>query len=134
MTREEIANKFCENTLIAHLGIVFIKVEEGNIEATMPVTDRHRQPMGLLHGGANAALAESVGSLGSAILVDTKKQAVVGLQISANHLKSTREGMVTAKGSIVHKGRTTHVWNVDIFDEQERLLSSCRMTNYIKSI
>ncbi|MFT6844044.1 MAG: 1,4-dihydroxy-2-naphthoyl-CoA hydrolase [Flavobacteriales bacterium] len=134
MTKEEIANKFCENTLMQHLGIIFTKVEEGKIEATMPVTANHTQPMGLLHGGANAALAESVGSLGSAMLVDQKKQAVVGLQISANHLKSVSSGIVTAKGTIIHRGRTTHLWNIDIFDEQQQLLSSCRLTNYIKTI
>jgi 1,4-dihydroxy-2-naphthoyl-CoA hydrolase len=134
MTTIEIANNLCKNTLMETLGIVFTKVEEGNIEATMPVTNRHKQPMGLLHGGANAALAESVGSLGSALLVDIKKYAVVGLQLSANHLKSVSEGMVIAKGSIVHKGRTTHLWNIDVFDENDRLLSSCRMTNYIKTL
>jgi len=134
MTTIEIANNLCKNTLMETLGIVFTKVEEGNIEATMPVTNRHKQPMGLLHGGANAALAESVGSLGSALLIDIKKYAVVGLQLSANHLKSVSAGMVIAKGIIVHKGRTTHLWNIDVFDENDRLLSSCRMTNYIKTL
>lgn len=134
MTALEIANKLCENTLMETLGIVFTKVDEGNIEATMPVTSRHKQPMGLLHGGANAALAESVGSLGSALLVDIKKYAVVGLQLSVNHLKSVSEGNVIAKGTIVHKGRSTHLWDIAIYDENERLLSSCRLTNYIKTI
>lgn len=134
MTRLETANKLCKNTLMETLGIVFTKVEEGNIEATMPVSNRHKQPMGLLHGGANAALAESVGSLGSALLVDIKKHAVVGLQLSINHLKSVSEGSVIAKGTIVHKGRSTHLWEIAIYDEKNRLLSTCRLTNYIKTL
>lgn len=134
MTNIEKANSLCKNTLMAHLGIVFTKVEEGHVEATMPVTQNHKQPMGLLHGGANLALAESVGSLASVLLIDIKKQAPVGLNLTSNHLKSVTSGTVKAIGTIIHQGRTTHIWNIDIFNEAQELLCSCRLTNYIKTL
>ncbi len=119
------------NTLMQTLGIEFIDVGEGTLVATMPVGPKVHQPMGMLHGGANVALAESVGSCGSIILLADPAIGVVGLQISANHLRSKKEGVVTAHGTIVHKGRRTHVWEIKITDEEGRLLSLCRMTNMI---
>lgn len=133
MTNEEKANALCKNTLMETLSIKYTRVEEGFVEASMPVSEVNHQPMGLLHGGANAALAESVGSLGSAFLIDTKTQAVVGLQLSINHLKSVQSGFVIARGEIIHRGRTTHLWNIEIKDEKGNQIATCRLTNYIKT-
>ncbi len=127
------ANARSQNTLMSHLGIEYTEITTDYIEATMPVTQNHTQPMGLLHGGASLALAESVGSLGSAMQVDLQKYAVVGLSMTANHIKSAVVGQtVTAKANIVHRGRSTHIWDIDIVNEDEKLISSCRLTNYIK--
>jgi uncharacterized protein (TIGR00369 family) len=87
--------------------------------------------MGLLHGGANVALAESVGSCASNMLLADPKKGVVGLEINANHIRTTREGSVTARGTLIHRGRSTHLWEIRITDEQDRLLCICRMTNMI---
>ncbi len=129
------ANKLCENTLMPHLGIEFTQCETERVEATMVVTQNHTQPMGLLHGGATLALAESVGSVASAMLVGTEAFAVVGLNMSANHIKSAVVGeTVTAVATVVHQGRSTHVWNIDIHNEDNQLISSCRLTNFIKPL
>ena len=121
--------------MMSHLGIEFIKVEKDAVEAVMPVTQNHTQPMGLLHGGATLALAESVGSVGSAVQVDTERFAVVGLNMSANHIKSAVVGeLVRAEAQIIHRGRSTHVWNINVLNEQGQLISSCRLTNYIKPL
>lgn len=113
------------------LGIVFVDFGEDFVEAVMPVNEKVHQPAGLLHGGANAALAESVGSCGSFILLNNPKVGVVGIEINANHLRSVKSGNVTARGTLIHKGRRTHVWEIKIRDEADRLLSSCRLTNMI---
>jgi len=105
--------------------------EEGRMCATMPVDARTHQPMGLLHGGATAALAESLGSLASFLLVEDRKQAVVGLEINANHLKAVRNGTVTATGELVHNGRTTHVWDIKVRNESGELCAVCRLTNLV---
>ncbi len=113
------------------LGIVFTDVGPDFLVATMPVVPAVHQPMGLLHGGANVAFAESVGSCASSILLADPKKGVVGLEINANHIRSTRAGTVTARGTLIHRGRSTHLWEIRITDEQNRLLSVCRMTNMI---
>lgn len=125
------ANAFSKNTLMETLGITFTDVGDDFLEATMPVNPRVHQPAGLLHGGANAALAESVGSCGSAILMRSPKAGVVGIEINANHLRSVKSGLVRARGEILHKGRRTHVWEIKIYDEEDRLLSVCRLTNMV---
>lgn len=117
-----------EHTLISTLGIEMIEMSEGRVVATMPVDERTKQPFGLLHGGASVALAESVASLGGFMLVDSEKQAVVGLEINANHIRSVREGKVTAEGLVLHKGKTTMIWEVKIRDEQQRLVCVSRCT------
>ena len=99
----------------------------------MPVNSRVHQPMGLLHGGASVALAESVGSAASLLFVNPEKQEVRGIEISANHVRSKREGMVYCTAKIVHKGASIHVWEIRIVDEQERLISICKLTNMILS-
>jgi uncharacterized protein (TIGR00369 family) len=127
----EAANSLRANTLIAHLGIAYHVDTEGRMCATMPVDHRTHQPMGLLHGGATAALAESLGSVASAFLIDIATQSVVGLEISANHLKGVRSGTVTATGELVHRGRTTHVWDIRVRNDQGDLVAVCRLTNMV---
>jgi len=127
----EDINRLNNNTMMEHLGIEYTDASPGFIKATMPVDHRTHQPMGLLHGGASVALAESVGSVGSALLVDLEHYSVVGAQITANHLRSVTEGMVMAEAKIIHQGRNTHVWNIDITDERGRTISTCRLTNFI---
>lgn len=127
----ESANTFGKDNLLEHLGIRFVPSAPGTFAATMPVEKRTHQPMGLLHGGATAALAESLGSTGSYMLIDMRTQAVVGIEVNANHLKGVKTGNVTATGTLVHKGRTTHVWDIRVTDEQGSLVAVCRITNLI---
>lgn len=119
---------FCKNTMISHLGIEFIEVSESVLKAKMPVDERTVQPMRLLHGGASAALAESVGSLASALLVDKKKQHIVGTELSISHLKSTKSGFVFCEAIPFHLGKTSHVWDLKVTGEQDQLISVCRLT------
>ncbi len=127
----EIANTLTPNTLVGHLGIRFHVDDQGRMCATMPVDARTHQPMGLLHGGATAALAETVGSMASALLIDLDRHAVVGIEVSANHLKGVRSGTVTATGELVHHGRTTHVWDIRVRDEEGGLVAICRLVNMV---
>lgn len=127
----DLANTFSANTLVGHLDIRFHVDAEGRLAASMPVDQRTHQPMGLLHGGASAALAESLGSVASWLLVDRERQAVVGLEVSANHLKGVRSGHVTATGELLHKGRSTHVWDIRVRDEAGQLVAVCRLTNMV---
>ncbi|MDN3019787.1 hotdog fold thioesterase [Paenibacillus sp. BSR1-1] len=117
-----------KNTLIEALGIEITHIEEGKIIATMPVDERTRQPFGILHGGASVALAETVASLGAYELVNKEEEAVAGLEINANHVRSIREGVVTAVGTVLHQGRTTQVWDIKITDDQGRLICVSRCT------
>ncbi len=117
-----------DNTLIASLGMEMVKIEKGTVVMTMPVDERTRQPFGFLHGGASVALAETAASIGSAVLIDSETELCFGLEINANHLKSKREGIVTATASIVHQGKSTHVWTVEIRDEDEALICLSRCT------
>ena len=127
-TIEEI-NSLNKNTLMDVLGIECVEIGEDYIISTMPVDERTRQPMGLLHGGASAALIESVGSMGSQLLMDVSKEYSVGLEINANHIGSVRSGKVKAVGKIIHAGKRTHLWQVDIFDmETEKLVCTGRLT------
>jgi len=117
-----------EKTLLDSLGIEIIDLQKGKIVATMPVDDRTRQPFGLLHGGASVALAETVASVGAYELVDQATEAVVGLEINANHIRSKRDGLVTATGTVLHQGKTTMVWDIKITDEQGKLICVSRCT------
>lgn len=132
-TTEEIeqANTISANCMIGTLGIRFVEGAPGTFCATMPVEPRTHQPMGLLHGGATAALAESLGSTGSYMLIDRERHAVVGIEVNANHLRGVRSGLVRAIGRLVHKGRTTHVWDIRVEDEQGALVALCRLTNLV---
>jgi len=125
------ANEITKNTMMETLGIIFTDFGDDFVEATMPVNSSVHQPAGLLHGGANAALAESLGSCGSFLHLENPKSQVVGIEINANHLRSVRSGTVKARGVLLHKGRRTHVWEIKIYDEAANLLSACRLTNMI---
>jgi 1,4-dihydroxy-2-naphthoyl-CoA hydrolase len=130
-TKEEllaIAKHMNKNTMMEVLGVEYIDVQEGYVEARMPVDKRTHQPVGLLHGGASAALVETLGSLGSALLVDPNEYNVTGIEVNTNHVKGVREGWVIGKGRIIHRGKTTHLWNVDIFNEQNELVATGRLT------
>ncbi|WP_461631670.1 PaaI family thioesterase [Labilibaculum euxinus] len=127
----DVLNKMCSDTLMEHLGITYTKVGENYLVAEMPVTSNHWQPMKILHGGATLALAESVGSALSVIKTDMEKYEVKGMEINANHIRSIRTGTVTAKAHFIHKGSMTHIVEVNIINEQEKLISVCRITNII---
>ncbi|WP_264558966.1 PaaI family thioesterase [Flavobacterium sp. N2270] len=124
-------NDWCKNTLMETLSIEFIDVGEDFLTAKMPVDSRVHQPMGLLHGGASVALAESVGSSATMLFLDPEKFEVRGIEISANHLKSKRAGTVFATAKIIHKGRSLHLWEIRIVDEQDQLISLCKLTNMV---
>ncbi|EKN62451.1 thioesterase superfamily protein [Neobacillus bataviensis LMG 21833] len=117
-----------KDTLLESLGIEITHLEKGKVIATMPVDERTKQPMGLLHGGASVALAETVASVGAYELVDKETQAVAGLEINANHVRPTTEGMVTAVGTVLHQGKSTMVWDIKITDGQDRLICVSRCT------
>lgn len=121
-------NAMSKNTLIETLGIEFVDLGEDFVLAQMPVTSKVHQPDGVLHGGASVALAESVGSVASHIFLDESEYYIRGIEISANHVKSISEGMVYAKATFLHKGRTTQLWNIRITDEQDNLISAVKLT------
>ncbi len=127
----ERCNQWTANTLMETLEIKYIDAGPDFLKASMPVNPRVHQPMGLLHGGASAALAESVGSAASIMFVNPEEEEVRGIEISANHLKAKRAGMVYATAKIVHKGRTIHLWEIRIVDENDQLVSLCKLTNII---
>ena len=123
-----VCNEICKGTLMETLDITYIDVGENFLLAKMPVTPKVHQPDGVLHGGASVALAESVGSAASYIFLDGQKFFVRGIEIAANHVRSIKEGFVYAKASILLKGRTTQLWEIRITDEEDRLISNCKLT------
>jgi 1,4-dihydroxy-2-naphthoyl-CoA hydrolase len=116
----ELINRMNRNTLMEVLSMECVEITENGIKIRMPVDSRTHQPMGLLHGGASAALIESIGSMGSALILDLEKEVPVGVEINANHLSGVRSGFVVAEGKLVHCGKRTHVWQVDIFSDENR--------------
>lgn len=120
-------NAWNQNTAVAHLGIEFTASGENWLEARMPVDHRTHQPMGLLHGGASALLAETLGSVAGNLCVE-KGQACVGLEINANHLRSVREGWVYGRVEPIHVGRSTQVWDIKIRNEAQKLVCISRLT------
>jgi uncharacterized protein (TIGR00369 family) len=126
-----ICKEWSKNTLMETLEIEYIDAGEDFLVAKMPVNSRVHQPMGLLHGGATVALAESVGSAASIMFMNTEKQEVRGIEISANHLRSKRDGIVFATAKLIHQGRSIHLWEIKIVDENDRLISICKLTNMI---
>ncbi|NDV16765.1 hotdog fold thioesterase [Muricauda sp. TY007] len=123
-----VCNEICKGTLMETLDITYIDVGENFLLAKMPVTPKVHQPDGVLHGGASVALAESVGSAASYIFLDGQKFFVRGIEIAANHVRSIKEGFVYAKASMLHKGRTTQLWEIKITDEEGNLISNCKLT------
>ncbi len=124
-------NAINSGTLVERMGIEYTEISEGLVCARMPVDERTFRPGNILHGGANVVLAETIGGLGSYVLVDNKIFDVRGSQISANHTGSVANGWVIGRAEIIHRGERTHVWNIDIRDENERLISTVRLTNFI---
>ena len=121
-------NALSVNTMAETLGIEFIEIGDNFLRATMPVNKTVHQPYGLLHGGASAALAETIGSVASSLCIDANKQICVGIEINCNHTRGKKSGMVTAKVSPLHIGATTHVWDIKITDEREKLVCVSRLT------
>ena len=124
----KVCNEATRNTLMETLQIEYIDVGENYLIGRMPVGPRVYQPDGVLHGGASVALAESIGSTASYIFLDGQNFVVRGIEIAANHVKSVREGFVFAKATILHKGRTTQLWEIKITDAEDNLVSSCKLT------
>lgn len=117
-----------QNTLLESLGIQIISLEKSQVVLTMPVDKRTHQPAGFLHGGASVALAETAASIGSFLHVDPEKMNIFGIEINANHIKSKREGIVTAKATPIHIGKSTLVWEINIKDENDKLICISRCT------
>jgi len=124
-------NAIVPNTLLETLKISYTDVGEDYLTAKMPVNPSVHQPQGILHGGATVALAETVGSTASHLFIDTSIYKVKGLEISANHLKSKSEGEVFATARPIHKGRTTHLWEIRVEDEEGKLISLCKLTTIV---
>ncbi|MDZ4756751.1 MAG: hotdog fold thioesterase [Bacteroidota bacterium] len=121
-------NDRCKNTLNEHLGMEFIELGENFLKARMPVDHRTCQPLGLLNGGASLALAESTGSMAANLCLDREKYVALGLDINGNHLKSVKGGYVYAIATPFHLGKSTHVWQIRIEDEEGNLACICRLT------
>jgi uncharacterized protein (TIGR00369 family) len=127
----QLCNDWSTNTLMSTLEIEYIDAGADFLTAKMTVNSRVHQPMGLLHGGASVALAESVGSAASLLFINPEKQEVRGIEISANHLRSKRDGIVFGTARIIHQGRSIHLWEIKITDEKDKLISLCKLTNMI---
>lgn len=121
-------NAISRNTLMACLGIEYTKLNPDMLCAKMPVDERTKQPMGILHGGASVALAETVGSMAANLVVDRDKYYCVGLEINANHIKKATGGYVHGQAIPLHIGKTTHVWQIHITDDQDQLVCTSRLT------
>jgi 1,4-dihydroxy-2-naphthoyl-CoA hydrolase len=122
-------NAMGEHTLLSHLGMQCTELGDDYLILSMPVDARTHQPMGVLHGGATAALIESVGSIGSALLLDLNAFRPVGLELNVNHIRAVTKGRVEAKGTIVHAGKRTHIWQVDVREEESgKLVATGRLT------
>lgn len=120
-------NQRSEGTMVAHLGIVFTRIGDDFLEATMPVDERTKQPFGLLHGGASVTLAETLGSM-AGYLMTSGDDRVVGLEINANHIASARSGLVRGECRALHCGRSSQVWETKIYDDANRLCCVSRLT------
>ena len=117
-----------ETTILDALGIQFLERGDDCLIASMPVDHRTHQPMGILHGGASVVLAETLGSSAASMCLDSSKEYCVGLDINANHIRAVRSGTVTGTAKPVHIGRSTHVWEINIVDEQQRMVCISRIT------
>ena len=124
----ESLNKMGHGCMLEHIGIEFIEIGKDYIKAKMPVDHRTHQPYGLLHGGASVTLAETLGSVAAHITVNDPKCYTVGQEINANHIRSARSGFVTGIVKPIHIGKRSHVWGIEIFDEQEKMICISRIT------
>lgn len=124
----EQLNKTCKGTMGEALAMNFTAIEDDFLRIQMPVNANTIQPYGLLHGGASAALAETAGSIASALCIDSEKQICVGIEINCNHIRGVRTGFVTATARPLHLGATTHVWDIKITNEQDKLVCISRLT------
>ncbi len=127
-------NAFSANTLVEHLGIAFCDFGDDFLVAKMPVDHRTVQPMRILHGGASVTLAETVGSVASTMAIDVTKFKAVGVEINANHLKAAKEGWVYGTAKPIRIGRTLHVWNTEIKNEEDQLICVSRLTMAILKV
>jgi 1,4-dihydroxy-2-naphthoyl-CoA hydrolase len=128
----EKLNQFSVNTMNELLGIRITELGENYIKAIMPVDKRTHQAYGILHGGASAALAETLGSIGSVIIVDPEQYICVGVEINANHIRSVRDGFVTGTAIPLHIGASSHVWEIKIVDKNDKLVCVSRLTVFVK--
>ena len=119
---------FGKETMAGLLGIEWVEIGDDFIKLSMPVDERTQQPYGILHGGASCVLAETAGSLGSALVIDMEKFYCVGLEINANHIRSVKNGLVTATCIPLHLGKSTHVWDIKLHDDLLKLTCVCRLT------
>lgn len=124
-------SKTVEVNMLKHLDIKIIELGEDYLSATMPVDERTKQPHGLLHGGASCVLIESLGSIASNLVLHNEKKVAVGIEINANHLKSVKTGIVKGIAKPVHLGKKTHVWNIEVFNEQGKLAAIGRLTTMV---
>lgn len=130
----EILNQGGKNCMVGHVGIEITEVGSDYLCGKMPVDKRTHQPMGLLHGGASVVLAETLGSIAATLAVDPKQYYCVGLEINANHVRSVKEGFVYGKATPLHIGRSTQVWQININNEEGKLVCTSRITMAVKSI
>jgi 1,4-dihydroxy-2-naphthoyl-CoA hydrolase len=120
--------EFGKGTMADFLGLKWISIGDNFLEMSMPVNEKTKQPYGLLHGGASCVLAETVGSVASALVIDMNKFYCVGLEINANHVRGVREGIVKGRSTPLHLGKTTHVWDIKITDSRDQLICVSRLT------
>lgn len=126
--KPEQVRPLARQTMVEHIGIEFTEIGEDYLKARMPVDHRTCQPYGLLHGGASVVLAETLGSMAAALVIDRAQYYCVGLEINANHIRGVREGFVTGTARPLHIGKTTHVWEIRIEDERDKLVCISRLT------
>lgn len=121
-------NAFNKNTLVEHLDIQITAFSDNSLTGTMPVNEKTHQPFGVLHGGASCVLAESLGSIASNLCIDNRTHFCVGLEINANHVRPVTNGLVTGTATLIHLGRTTHIWDIKISNEEGKLVCISRLT------
>ncbi len=128
----EKLNQLAANTMNDLIGIKLVEIGENYLKATMPVDNRTRQAYGILHGGASVTLAETIGSVASIMVVDPELYYCVGVEINANHIRSVKEGFITATAIPLHLGFSSHVWEIKMIDNNEKLICACRLTVFVK--
>jgi 1,4-dihydroxy-2-naphthoyl-CoA hydrolase len=124
----ETIKDFGKETMANYLEMEWVAIGDDFLKLSMPVNEKTKQPYGILHGGASCALAETIGSVASALVIDTEKNICVGLEINANHIRSAKDGIVIGHCTPLHLGRSTHVWDIKIYDEREQLICVSRLT------